>query len=115
MVCDAAKKEKTGWTAPYAACSGSRLVHLLHQRFVRHTHAMDQSENAELKSPLDLAFKDAYPSLAEAERREAKVNFSRYIEIAFKIVEDDLAVDGSIDTSGAKFMIKERSNRTPKQ
>jgi len=77
--------------------------------------AMDKLENAEMKSPLDHAFEDAYPSLTGSMMREAKTNFCRYLEIAFDIVAGELAVDRPIDTSAPIPMIKERSNRTPKQ
>ena len=81
MVCDAAKrKDRLDGTVR------SLLQEPISPSFApafRSTYSCDGPvKNAELKSPLDLAFKDAYPSLAEAEWREAKVNFSRYIEIS---------------------------------
>jgi hypothetical protein len=59
--------------------------------------------------PGDLTWEEVYPSLKGEMMREAQAHFSRYLQVAFEIVEAHHTVGQAIDTRQSTAMIKERS------
>jgi hypothetical protein len=66
--------------------------------------------------PTTPAFREVYPTLTEQELKEAEANLTRYVEIAFEIHKERRGSQGAaaVDTSAARPIIKERSNRSQK-
>ena len=54
-------------------------------------------------------FCDLYPTLSEQELKEAERNFGRYFKIALDIYREQHAGIGTVDSSLAERIIKERS------
>jgi hypothetical protein len=57
-----------------------------------------------------VALRKLYPTLSEAELKQAEANLTRYLEIALEIYQEQAANASTVDTSDAASTIKERSN-----
>lgn len=66
-------------------------------------------ENADAKKPVSEAIRKLYPTLTEAEVKEAEANFRRYIQFAVAVQEEQQQAAGDFDNIPDPITMRERS------